>query len=84
MATSVTVILQRALRELGAERQRVARQIGAIQLVLNGGRSVARPAHRRRPTMSAAARAAVSRRMKAYWAKRRARKAKGKGSKKGT
>jgi hypothetical protein len=71
MATSVTVTLQRALRELGAERQRIVRQIGAIQLVLNGGRNLAVPARRRRSKMSAAARAAVSRRMKAYWAKRR-------------
>ena len=84
MATSVTVTLHRALRELAAERQRVARQIGAVQLVLNGGRSVARPARRRKSKMSAAARAAVSRRMKAYWAKRRAGKAKGKSSRKGT
>lgn len=83
MATKVTATLQQALRELQAERQLVERRIIAIQAVLSGGRNSGRPARpSRRQTWNAAARTAVSRRMKAYWAKRRAAEAKGKRSKK--
>jgi hypothetical protein len=79
MATNVTATLQQALRELQAERQLVERRIIAIQAVLSSGRNSGRPARpARRQTWSAAARAAVSRRMRAYWAKRRAAEAKGK------
>ena len=70
---------------LTTERQRLDRQIGAIEMALEAsdGRSRARPrgsaranrkatVHKaRRRRMSAAGKKAVSQRMKAYWAKRR-------------
>ena len=81
MAIDVTTTLRRALIQLQAEKARVDRQIAAIQSVLTSGspqgrRKRGRPAGRKsaRKGMSAATRRAVSRRMKAYWAKRRAAK----------
>ncbi len=80
MTPSVTAALQRALRDLEAERQVMDRQIQEIRFLLGKSDQRRGPtpavAHRRaratRPQMSAAARRAVSQRMKAYWAKRRA------------
>ena len=79
MAIDVTTTLRRALNHLQAEKARVDRQIAAIQSVLTSGstpgrRKRGRPAGRKseRKRMSPATRRAVSRRMKAYWAKRRA------------
>ena len=85
MTPNVVAILQRALRQLEAERQGLDRQILAIRSVLgeagaarqSAGRATPRRAKLTRPGMSAAARRAVSQRMKAYWAKRRAAKPKG-------
>jgi hypothetical protein len=80
---NATMTLQDALRQLESERAQVDRQITAVRMALDGvgaGAPTSRP--RRRRGMGAAARAAIGRRMKAYWAKRRAAKAKGKGSKK--
>jgi len=88
MAIDVTKTLQKALVELQAERERISGQIAAIQTVLGaGGLRSRRPAakgsasrgKRARKSMRAAARKAVSRRMKAYWAKRKAEATKGKG-----
>ena len=88
MTINVTKTLRKALVELQAERERISGQITAIQKVLAAGGSRRRPAvrgqaasggKRAQKTMSAAARKAMSRRMKAYWAKRRA-EAKGKGN----
>ena len=85
MAVNVNATLHAALGQLESERDRVARQIQAVRSALGGTpgepAAVRSPARRRR-RMSAAARKAVSRRMKAYWAKRRAGKAKGAGTKK--
>lgn len=88
MATDVTKTLRKALAELEGEREKIERQIGMIRQVLAagdtrgmrrvGGRTTARRKGTRKP-MSAAARKAVSRRMKAYWKKRRMEAAKGKG-----
>jgi hypothetical protein len=85
MPIDVSQTLRRALNELEAERGRLDRQISAIRAVIGGGdgRSAsagagARTGARRRRHMSAEARRAVSQRMKAYWAQRRAQKAKGK------
>jgi hypothetical protein len=87
MAIDVTKTQQKALVELQAEQRKISEQIAAIQRVLAAGGSRRRPAvrgqaasrgKRARKTMSAAARKAMSRRMKAYWAKRRAASAKGK------
>ncbi len=86
MTPNVTAALRRALRELQAERQVMDRQVRAIRSLLGESdqrrvptRAVAhRRAKARRPRMSATARQAVGARMKAYWAKRRAEKAKAK------
>jgi hypothetical protein len=87
MAIDVTKPLRRALQELQAERKQIDQQISAIESALAsvGGkprRGVGRPAKARkrgRKPMSAATRKAVSRRMKAYWAKRRAEAGKAQG-----
>ena len=86
MAIDVTKTLQKALRELQADREKISRQIAMIQKVLGTDSQRRRPRKKRagapgkpaRRRMSAAARKAVSRRMKAYWAKRKAASAKGK------
>lgn len=85
MANDITATLRKALGKLNAEKERLDRQISAIQNALGAlGRSPqangARAARGRR-RMSPAARRAVGKRMKAYWAKRRAEAAKGKASK---
>ncbi len=79
MAINVTTTLRRALDQLQVEKAKVDRQIAALQSVLTSGstqgrRKRGRPAGRKsaRKGMNAARRRAVSRRMKAYWAKRRA------------
>ena len=80
MMASVTTALRKALHQLEKERERIDRQIGAIRAVLDESGTARTPASRatpRRPTpkrreMSAAARRAVSQRMKAYWEKRKA------------
>ena len=79
MATDVAQTLRKALEELQAEKKRIETQIAAIQSALavsgpHAGKDV-RPAigeRRGRKAMSAAQRRAVGRRMKAYWAKRKA------------
>lgn len=86
MPIDITKTLRKALKELQAEREKIDSQIAAIERVLvtdsrgPGGRA-RRPAKGRKRTrkpMSAAARKAVGRRMKAYWAKRREQAAKAK------
>jgi len=80
MAINLERTLRKALKELRAERDRFSRQIVAIEKVLAADsprrrRRKGRAKMRGKPVqkrMSAAARKAVSRRMKAYWAKRRA------------
>jgi hypothetical protein len=85
MALNIDRTLRLALKSLHAEKVRIDRQISAVEAALDGfggrgrgrARAGARPVHRggrprrRRLQMSAAARKAVSQRMKAYWAKRR-------------
>ena len=71
--------LEKVLSRLALERRRIEGQIAAIEkaLSLNHNDAPAAPATdkklpgRSRAGMSAAARRAVSRRMKAYWAKRK-------------
>lgn len=70
MPINVTATLKKALQTLESEGARIAYQITAIRQVLNGTGATTTPATRRR-RMSAAARRAVSQRMKAYWAKHR-------------
>lgn len=71
--------LEKVLSRLALERQRIQEQINAIEKALSLHNSNApavpapdkRPPRRSRTGMSAAARRAVSRQMKAYWAKRK-------------
>lgn len=79
----VSATLKDALKQLEAERNRIDRQIAALKTALGesvGGRRGRPPGRKaaksRRPRkkMSAAQKKAVSQRMKAYWAKRKAGK----------
>jgi len=86
MVPSVTATLRKALQQLNAQKQRLDGQITAIRSLLEESgdrRSRVRSTVRLRPKskrrrMSAAARRAISQRMKASWAKRKAALAKGK------
>jgi len=84
MPVDVSKTLKKALSELTNENQRIDRQIGAIEAALratdgraagrvrgpaSNGRRRGAPRATRRRRMSAAARKAVSARMKAYWSK---------------
>jgi hypothetical protein len=81
MPVDVGKTLRSALTSLKADRRRLDRQMEAIEAALKaigeGGRGTTRDGRRRggrqglRRGMSAAARKAVSMRMKAYWAERR-------------
>ena len=80
MATDVVGALRKALAELRIEKTRVDRHISTMVTALsalNGQRPVSGPP-RRRGRMSPAARKAIGKRMKAYWANRRAEAARGK------
>ena len=80
MPVDVTTTLRKVLKQLQTEQARIEQQIATIQAVLTGRPAGRRPATRptappkspRQQRMSAAARKAVSQRMKAYWAKRKA------------
>jgi hypothetical protein len=84
MANDITATLRQALGRLSAQRERLDRQIAAIEGALGAlgrgtqGSRARRSVRRGGRRMSAAARRAVGRRMKAYWAKRRADAAKSK------
>ena len=79
MAIEVRSTLRKALGTLQSEQDRIERQISAVQAALaalagrGAGRNSSATGKRRRKPMSAAARKAVGRRMKAYWAKRKAK-----------
>lgn len=74
MADMVVATLRNALAKLTAQKAHVDRQIGAIGTALDAlGVRGRRGGTRKRRPMSAAARKAVGTRMKAYWAKRRAK-----------
>jgi histone H1/5 len=77
MPIDIDRTLRQALGELEAERQRLDQRIAAIRSALDGAVPATAPTARspRRRRMNSAARQEVSRRMKAYWAKRRAEKA---------
>ncbi len=79
MANDITVTLRRALTKLSSQKQRLDRQISALETALGalgGAPQAGAPRGRRR--MSPAARRAIGRRMKAYWAKRKADASRGK------
>ena len=80
MATDVLSALRRALAELHSQKDRVDRHITVMETALgalNGQRPVSGSPRRRR-RMSPDARRAIGKRMKAYWAKRRAEAARSK------
>jgi hypothetical protein len=84
MPVDVTRTLRQALAQLESERDRLETQIGRLRAALDGAGGGGRGAgtvRRRRRRMSADARRAVSQRMKAYWAARRAKKGRGKAPK---
>ena len=82
MRLTLTASLKKALHQLEVEKQNVDAQIAAVRAALKtlgskGQHRVATTRAKRKPRrMSAAQRKAVSRRMKAYWATRRAKSAK--------
>jgi hypothetical protein len=73
MVRSATEALQRTLTALKAQRLTLDGQIKAVEraLTVMGVRSPSLAGRRRRNPMSAAERRSVSKRMKAYWAKKR-------------
>jgi hypothetical protein len=79
MPATIDRVVRTAIASLQAERDRIGRQITALQsaLTLDGARRprgaqrTAPRRRRRRRRFSAAARNAASRRMKAYWANRK-------------
>jgi hypothetical protein len=77
MTESAQVVLQKTLSQLVAQKARTEREIKAVEaaLVSIGVKSPKLAARRRRKPMNAAERKSVSKRMKAYWAKKRAQKA---------
>jgi len=73
MATDVRSALRKVLTNLHSEKTRVDQQIAAIETALGAldGRLPPTGSPRRRRTVSAATRKAISKRVKAYWAKRK-------------
>ena len=79
MANDITITLRKALGKLTSQKTRLDRQIAAIETALGAmRRPQQRTGARGGRRMSAAARRAIGRRMKAYWAKRKAEAARGK------
>jgi len=77
MVQDAHAVLERTLTKLKAEKVRIEREIGAVTAAL-AALGVANPGlagRRKRRPMDAAERRAVSRRMKAYWARKRKRTA---------
>ena len=64
--------LQRAIRELSKEKEKLERVIAALEsLAASGGDGQERESRRGRKSMGAAEREQVSERMRRYWATRR-------------
>ena len=79
MAIDVRSSLNKALKALHADRARIERQIDAVTSAISAlggaaGRMAKAGARRGRRKMNSAQKKAVSVRMRAYWAKRRAAK----------
>jgi hypothetical protein len=72
MADEIATTLRKALGKLNSQKAHLDRQISALEAALG---VLGRPPHTNGPQarkgMSAAARRAIGKRMKAYWAKRR-------------
>jgi hypothetical protein len=79
MDDQISITLRKALGKLAAQKAHLDGQISAIEAALSAlGGSPRASGARSRKGMSPAARRAIGKRMKAYWAKRRAEAAKGK------
>jgi hypothetical protein len=80
MIESAQIALRKTLRHLLTQQARIEKEIQAVKIALAavGGTTVTPSAkllaRRHRKPMTAAEKKSVSRRMKAYWAKRRAAK----------
>lgn len=74
---SAQVVLEKALSQLFAQRTKVEREIKAVQTALAaiGVRAPHLAVRRKRKPMTASERKSVSKRMRAYWSKRRSQKA---------
>jgi len=86
MANDIQRVIEKALTKLRSEKSRIDGQISALQTALTAVRNTGSDnagAPRTRRRMSAEARRALAKRMKAYWAKRRAAKTQGKKASKG-
>ena len=77
MVKSAQNALERTLTSLREQRSKIDNQIKAVEtaLVAIGVKSPRLASRRRRKPMSIAERRSVSKRMKAYWAKKRREKA---------
>jgi hypothetical protein len=71
MLIDVQRMLRQAFQTLKAERDRIDRQIAALEAILRPDGARPGGAALRRKGMTPEARKALSRRMKAYWRKRR-------------
>ena len=72
MTKEVKTAIQTALAQLGAEKSRLERQIAGLRAALGAlGNQADEAVSPTRRKMSAKARKAIGKRMKAYWAKRR-------------
>ena len=88
MPADVSRILSKELVKLKSERERIDRHVsairGALETLSGSGRrgrgTRGRASRRTRRRMSPAARKSIGRRMKAYWAKRKATAAKSGGT----
>lgn len=79
MEDQIAITLRKALGKLTAQKAQLDGQVAAIEAALDAlGGSPRADGARSRKGMSPAARKAIGKRMKAYWAKRRADAAKGK------
>jgi hypothetical protein len=77
MFESAEIVLKKTLSQLVAQREKTDKEIKAVQTAL-AAIGVASPnlaKRRKRKSMTAAERKLVSKRMKTYWAKRRAKSA---------
>ena len=78
MAADIRSFLNRALAQLHRERTKIDRQIAALSEAFGhmgrGAGTAKRKKSGKKRTLTASQKAAVSKRMKAYWAKRRAEK----------
>jgi len=76
MADSTQVVLQKTLNHLLAQKAKIEREVKVVQSALSaiGVTSPHLSGRRKRKPMSSAERKSVSKRMKAYWAKRGAKK----------